>query len=40
MDISAAIAYNSSKFVTCIHKIQIEGNMSQQIDIGLSFYLR
>ena len=40
MDISAAIAYNSTKFVTCIHKIQMEGSVSQDFDTGLSFYLR
>ena len=38
MDISAAIAYNSTKFVTCIHKIQMEGSMSQNVDISLSLH--
>ena len=34
MDISAAIAHNyqiSTKFVTCIHEIQMEGRVSQML---------
>ena len=40
MDISAAIAFSSSKFEMCIHEIHMEGRVSQDFDIGLSFYLR
>ena len=40
MDILASITYNSTKFVTCIHKIQMEGSVSQNVDIGLSFHFR
>ena len=31
MDISAAIAHNSTKCVTCIHEIQMEGRVSQML---------
>ena len=40
MDISAAIALSCSKFEMCIHEIYMEGSVSQNFDIGPSFYLR
>ena len=40
MDISATIRHNSTKFVTWIHKIRIEGRVSQIFDKGHTFYLR
>ena len=40
MDISAAIAFRSSKFEMCIHEIRLEGSVSQNFEIGPSFYLR
>ena len=40
MDISAAIAFSSSKFEICFHEIHMEGSMSQNFDIGPSVYLR
>ena len=40
MDISAAIALSCSKFEMCIHEIDVEGSVSQNFDIGPSFYLR
>ena len=40
MDISAAIAFSSSKFEMCIHEIYMEESMSQSYEIGPSFYLR
>ena len=36
-DILAAFAFNSSKFETYIFKIQIEGNVSQNVDLSHSF---
>ena len=39
-EISAAITNISSKFETWIHTIHMEGRVSQNCDIGLSFYLR
>ena len=39
-DISGAIAFSSLKFEMCIHEIHVEGSVSQNVDIGLSFYLR
>ena len=40
MDTSAAIAFSSSKYEMCIHKIHMEGSVSQHFEIGPSFYLR
>ena len=40
MDISAAITFSSSIFEMCKYEIHMEGNMSQNVDIGPSFYLR
>ena len=40
MDISVAIAFSSSKFEMCIHEIHMEGSVSQNFEIGPSFYLR
>ena len=40
MDISAAITFSSSIFEMCKYKIHMEGSMSQNFDIGPSFYLR
>ena len=39
-DISAIIAFSSSKFEMCIDEIHMEGSVSQNFDIGPSFYLR
>ena len=39
-DISATIAFSSSKFEMCIHEIHMEGTVSQNCIIGPSFYLR
>ena len=39
-DISAVIACSSSKFEMCIDEIHMEGSVSQNFDIGPSFYLR
>ena len=38
--ISAAIRFNSSKFLICVHKILMEGSVSQNVDIGHSIFLR
>ena len=40
MDISAAIALSFSKSDMCIYEIHMEGSVSQNFDIGPSFYLR
>ena len=40
MDISVAIVFSSSKFEMWIHEIHMEGSVSQNFDIGPSFYLR
>ena len=37
-DISADIPFTSIKFKTCIPKIRMQGSMSQNVDIGPSFY--
>ena len=38
MDISVAIYYFKPKFSVCIHKVIPKGSVSQNFDLGLSFY--
>ena len=38
MDISVAIYYFKLKFSVCIHMVLPEGIVSQNFDLGLSFY--
>ena len=42
MDISIAIYYFELKFSVCIHKVLLEGGISQNFDLGLScfFYVK
>ena len=40
MDILVAIVFSSSKFEMCIYEIHMKGSLSQNVDIGPSFYLR
>ena len=38
MDISDNIVYRPFNFLTCIVEIQMEGSVSQNVDMGPSFY--
>ena len=38
MDISAALAFNFSKFGMYVHKTHMKGSVSQIFNLGLSFY--
>ena len=38
MDISIAFCHFELNFSVCIHKVLLEGSMSQNFDLGLSFF--